>query len=333
MDRITPAEWLDHTLNFDESLSFIKSGGSVIRFVIVDNDESHESLMSEIDQILIRESMWMFTVSEDSDYPFSRPDLILNSLARVLPISISDTLDNLCQLIWKSLGVRDQGIILAHEAAAHLNVDIEYTQKRFYDSLKDWLGRSASTDQTDENGENHKIRSYTRDFSNAIINLCIDLTNGRDHSIRTFENWLQGEPTSARDRRRLGIMSQIRRDNASANLRSLIALCTSSDKCPSILHLDIRAVTDAELFSDSDESRRHTRATRISTYQWMRELIDQTSLFQDTLIIIEAGPAFPDISPLGKGVGLYDALKNRITDDISVVGRSNASAVMVPIGL
>jgi len=175
-------------------------------------------------------------------------------------------------------------------------------------------------------------RSYTRDFSNAIKSLCLDLTTGSDNQIDTFSNWLKDEPTTPRDLRKLGIMSRIKKDNASATLRSLIALHTDSDDYPSVLHLDIRHLTDANLFSDLELTWRVTKPSLIGSYQWLRELIDQTSLFRNTLIIIEAGPSFPDISPIGKGVGIYDALKNRITDDVSVIGQVNASAVLVPIG-
>ena len=56
-------------------------------------------------------------------------------------------------------------------------------------------------------------------------------------------------------------------------------------------------------------------------------------MFKNTLIILETGPSFKDISPNGKGVGMYDALKNRIIDDVLVNGVINSSAVLVPLNV
>lgn len=329
--QISPEIWIDHTLNFDQSLSYIQGGGSLIRFVVVSDDETHESLDNKIDELRTNDLLWVFSAKAGPEVPFNRPDFIVHSLANNLPDGIADVLDNLCVKIWKSLGSSDPGLILTHDVARHLDQDPEYIQRKFNLRLNEILGRSlgSSHDLIDESLIN---RSYTRDFSNAIKSLCLDLTTGSDTQIDTFSNWLKDEPTTPRDLRKLGIMSRIKRDNASSTLRSLIALHTDSDDYPSVLHLDIRHLTDANLFSDHELTWRVAKPSIIGSYQWLRELIDQTSLFRNTLIIVEAGPSFPDISPIGKGVGIYDALKNRITDDVSVIGQVNASAVLVPIG-
>ena len=329
--HISPEAWIEHTIDFDQSLNFIQGGGSLIRFVVVTDDETHESLENQIDELRVNQLLWVFSAKVDHEVTFTRPDIIVHNLANNLSDPIGEILDNLCVRIWKSLDVRDPGIILTRDAARHLDQDPEYIQRKFNLRLDEILGRSknGSHDFIDESMIN---RSYTRDFSNAVKSLCLDLTTGSDAPIETFSNWLKDEQSTPRDLRRLGIMSRIRRDNASATLRSMLALHTDSDNYPNILHLDIRHLTDESLFSDCEVIWRITRPSIIATYQWLRELIDQTSLFRSTLIIVETGPSFPDISPVGKGVGIYDALKNRITDDVSVIGQVNASAVLVPIG-
>jgi len=161
--------------------------------------------------------------------------------------------------------------------------------------------------------------------------LCLDLTMGSNNSIDIFDRWLRGEKVDPKDLRNLRVMSKIGQDNASATLRSLIALCTGSDTSSCILHLDIRALTDPGLFSEFRGVPKASRLARIKTYQWLREVIDQTSLFRNTIIIVETGPEFVNISPWGFGVGIYEALKNRIIDDVLVVDQINASAVSVEL--
>jgi hypothetical protein len=330
-ESITPSEWLDHLLNFDGSLEYIKCGGSLIRFATVEDDDSHSSLWECIDTIRDKNDLWVFSAEDNPDFPPYRPNKVVESLANNLPMSISEILDNLVLKIWNSMGVTDPGIVLIREAASFLGDDREFLYRRFNSNIRELMGRQF--DSQDIEMSNRQNWSFTRDFSNAVINSCTDIIEGKTESIRVFENWLQNVPTASRYRRQIGIMSPLRRDNATGILRSLISLCTMSDSSPCIFHLDIRGLTDPSLFTDCDRTRNYTRTARIATYQWIRELIDQTSMFKNTLIILETGPSFTDISPSGKGVGMYDALKNRIIDDVLVNGVINRSAVLVPLNV
>lgn len=330
MITISPDQWLDHSLNFDKSFDFISTGGSLIRFVTVANDETHLSLVETIDELLNKHSMWYFGANS-KDSPFTKPQTIVNWLSHELPVGIDEVLKNLCKSIWKSLGVADGKIILTKDAAFHLNDDVDYLQKRFIQALNKFLGRSKIQEDPTFQAESNLVRSFTRDFSNAVRVLCLDLTMGNRSSINIVDQWLRGEKVDPKDLRSLRVMSKIGQDNASATLRSLIALCTGSDNSTCVLHLDIRALTDPGLFSEFRGVPKASRSARIKTYQWLRELIDQTSLFQNTIIIVETGPEFVNISPWGYGVGTYEALKNRIIDDVLVVDEINASAVSVEL--
>lgn len=330
MITISPDEWLDHSFNFDKSFDFISAGGSLIRFVTITNDATHNSLDETIDELLNKHSMWYFGANS-KDSPFTKPQTIVNWLSHELPVGIDEVLKNLCKGIWKSLGVADEKIILTKDAAFHLEQDVDYLQKRFMQAIDRFLGRSKFQEDQAIPAESNLVRPFTRDFSNAVRMLCLDLTMGSNNSIDIFDRWLRGEKVDPKDLRNLRVMSKIGQDNASATLRSLIALCTGSDNSTCVLHLDIRALTDPGLFSELRGVPKASRLARIKTYQWLRELIDQTSLFRNTIIIVETGPEFVNISPWGYGVGIYEALKNRIIDDVLVVDQINASAVSVEL--
>lgn len=328
---ITPDEWLEHLLNFDGILEFVKNGGSLIRFATVGDDETHESLAKCINVIREENKLWLFT-ARDADCRIYAPDEVVALLATDLPLDIGDILEALIRKIWLSLGVTNQEIVLTIEAAGFLECDSDFLRRQFNVKIRELMGRSFNLNVAEPKTE--QIWSFTRDFSNAVINVCLDIIDEQfAPSLATFKNWLENDLSNASDRRKIGIMSPLKRDNATGILRSLIALCVMSDSTPCILHLDIRGVTDASLFADCDQTLNVTKMNRINTYQWIRELIDQTAMFKNTFIIIETGPLFSDISPNGKGVGMYDALKNRIIDDVSVNGASNASAVLVPLSV
>ena len=330
MVAISPNQWLDHLLTFDKSFQFISNGGSLIRFVTVRDDTTHKVLDEKIDEVINTNSMWYFGANSN-DSPFTKPQTVVNWMSHALPVGIDEVLKNLCKSIWKSLGVSDEKIILTKDASFHLDDDVDYLQKRFIQALNKFLGRSKIQEDPTFQAESNPVRSFTRDFSNAVRILCLDITMGSSSSINVFDQWLRGEKVDPKDLRSLRVMSKIGQDNASATLRSLIALCTGSDNSTCILHLDIRALTDPGLFSEFRGVPKASRSARIKTYQWLRELIDQTSLFQNTIIIVEAGPEFVNISPWGYGVGTYEALKNRIIDDVLVVDEINASAVSVEL--
>jgi hypothetical protein len=325
---ISPEEWAKHLLHFDGGLAYLKNSGSLIRFVAVEDYATHLELDSVLDEMMNEHGMWFFGAFQCKETPMYRPDIIVKNIAQNLPFTIESILINLCKSIWKSLGVTDDDIILSKDASIHLEEDQKHVERIFRTELRKRLGRELKTsDETENSG----IWHYTRDFSNGVMNVCYDLIINDQSTVTTFENWLKGFPTPAKDRRDIGIMSNIDRPNASPVLRSLIALCSLSDNSECILRIDIRATTDPTFFADSIKERRPSKTGIVGTYQWLRELIDQCSLFKSTLIVVETGPGFLDISPDGKGVGIYDALKNRIIDDVSVIGRANLSAVLLPV--
>jgi hypothetical protein len=160
------------------------------------------------------------------------------------------------------------------------------------------------------------------------------------YSLGFFINWLQGESTAA-TRKMLRIQWPIRKENATSTLRSLMALPSMASKegalhskgnrGGTILHLDIRWLTDPQSVESEIHLRSPTRAARTAVYQWIRELIDQASEFRSSFIVIEVGPSFINQDPRGVGIGTYDALKNRILDDVVISGDPNLSAVLVPV--
>jgi hypothetical protein len=155
--------------------------------------------------------------------------------------------------------------------------------------------------------------------------------NLRDLLGRGLNN--QGERLTAADRRSIGIMWPVKRDNATSILRSMLAFSALAGWTGSILHFDIRFVTDHAKYDEINSPNTYTKQKRIALYQWLREIIDQTQHFSKTVIVVETGPTFIDQSQFGIGIGIYDALKNRIVDDVSLNDSAvaNPCAIVVPI--
>jgi hypothetical protein len=318
---VTPASWMSHLIVHDSSLNYIGQNGSLIRFVEVSDDVSHLALKQVLNDTHKEQNVALFSASSHL-CNLNRPDLVLHLLCQRFPLR--NYLVAVCKQVWRDIGfVSDDSVLLA-DAFRVLGGEPNGLLRKFVKQLRDLTGRSLATTNMDEGAR------FSRDFSNALINCCTSLTDGDYSQIRVFESWLCGGPSTAAERRPLGIMSPVKRETATANLKSLLCLMFISGWTGSILHLDIRSLTDQKSFSDIPSSN-VSKTKRIGTYQWLRELIDQVQFFTGTLIVVEVAPGFVDQSPTGKGVGLYDALKNRIIDDVIVDGPANRSAVSVPL--
>lgn len=324
--QVRPKDWLHHLWHIDKSLDFIKDGGSLIRFAIVDDDATHDALVEQLELVPFENGAWLFSAADTPEQRTYQPDSVVANIAEA--IEITEILNTIIRNVWKSIGVSDPETISASKAAALIGVDVDVAYKLFFNKVKQLMGRLETND--DSNTRTSSC-AYTRDFQNATINSCLEIVDGKTESASIFENWLRNIQSSSYDRKNMGIMSPLKRENATGVLRSLIALCTMSDSSICILHLDIRRITDAKLYDEYAKYPNVTKVSRLATYQWLRELVDTASFFSNTLIVVEVGPTFPDISPSGKGIGAYDALKNRIIDDVSVDGRPNLSAVLVPL--
>lgn len=324
--QVRPDDWLHHLWHMDKSLDFIKNGGSLIRFAIVDDAATHDALVEQLELVPCENGAWLFSAADTPEQRTYQPNAVVANIAE--SIEITEILNTIIKTIWKSIGVSDFETILASKAAALIGVDVNVAYELFFNKVKQLMGRLETNDKSNSSTSGC---AYTRDFQNATINSCLEIIDGKTESASIFENWLRDIPSPAFERKNMGIMSPLKRENATGVLRSLISLCAMSDSSICILHLDIRRITDAKLYDEYAKHPNVTKGSRLATYQWLRELVDTASFFSNTLILVEVGPTFPDISPRGKGVGAYDALKNRIVDDVSVDGRPNLSAVLVPL--
>ncbi len=322
----TALEWLSHLFNEDETLEYISSGGSLIRFVVVENDSSHDDLELAINKVANDFNMELLSVDSQSGQTY-RPDKIINQLAVGLNWEIY--FKKITQIIWKKCRVTNPEIIKLREATLDTGEDEHYLLRKFSVELKKLFGRDQSG--STETGLEDENVPFNRDLGNAFINSSLEFIEGDARHLNVIKGWLRGDAGSSQERRELGILSPVKRENATSLMRGLFRLLSLAGSRGCIFHIDIRGLTDHLNFSDTSNMHSPTKTQRIATYQWIRELIDQMPEFRHTLVLVEVGNSFTDQNPLGKGVGLYDALKNRITDDVTVTGEVNLSAVVVPL--
>lgn len=332
----TPKIWLDNLLNADKTADFLLSGGSLVRFVIVDDESTHAILRDLVRSELKKINFAVFGVSSHV-VDIQNPHRVVTAISKNL--NLETYIKEFVVRVWHDCGFENPGLSSVRTIAAESGRNAIDLEDRFIKVLRNLLGLGNFAQDSEDTGPHS--RQLSRDFANGLRKICIEyMDQGYSPSLVLFINWLQGESTPAA-RKMLRIQWPIRKENATSTLRSLMALPSMASKegaqhsmgnrGGTVLHLDIRWLTDPQSVESGIQRRSPTKTARTSVYQWIRELIDQASEFRSSFIVIEVGPSFVSQEPRGVGIGTYDALKNRILDDVIISGDPNLSAVLVPL--
>lgn len=313
-------EWFDHLLDNDHSHDFIIGGGSLLRIAVTDSETGHQQLKNSLE--VIRQTRDMVVISVLSQIAdVSNPTNIVRQIGVQLPAS--DFIERFLRNVWKEAGYPNDRLRPLNTVAQELDAGSISVRASFDRTLNTMLRGS------DREGERP---AFSRDFANALETIAAIATQeGADSSdfrasVEQFDTWLK-KSVEPHIRKKLRVQWNVAHTNATQVLRSIMAFCTAASYAGCVLHLDLRSVMDQSLVK-GDVRVRYTPQKILRTYQWIREIIDQTYMFQSSMIIIEVGPQFLDQRYRSNGVGMYDALKFRVIDDVRT-SRQNPSAVVV----
>ena len=319
---LTSESWLTSLVETDGIIRHLSDKGSIVKFCIVENVDDHRSLYENLLKVHQTHLLNMVTVNSGLA-DVSTPENIVKQISA--GFDIGRLLDNFMKLVWRVAGYPNNELKSAYALASDMSLDSVEILTSARIAVQRLMGELA---------ESPHVPAFSRDFRNGIKSLCTrTIMEGASSPtcaqlVAGFNMWLSGT-APAHLLKMLKIQWKLKRTNATQILRSILALPAATGVRGSILHLDFRSVTNPEMDSATSMVN-YTKNKRTATYQWLREIIDQTYMFDSTLIIVEAGPAFLDQSTTGPGIGRYDALRFRITDDV-VVGEDNPSAVITRI--
>ncbi len=319
---LTSREWLVALTSADHLIEHLNSKGSIIKFCVVNSHSDHEELVKRLDNLCDDNRLNLLAV-DGSRTDVSAPENIVRFVANGLRTEHS--VNAFVRHVWREAAYENEDLKPLMRLAADKDIDKISLNQSFESALRRVLPRSSEVDH---------VPAFNRDFRNALLKLAaITREEGQTSPIRAqlidgFHTWMTGM-APAHILKMLGIQWKLRRTNATQILRSVLALAPLNGFKASILHLDLRYVTNTEILTTPTPVK-YTKNKRIGTYQWLRELIDQTHLFDSTMIIVEVGPLFLDQSATGPGIGRYDALKFRVLDDITT-DRDNPSSVITKI--
>lgn len=288
--------WLE-VLEAEYLTTFVKDGGSTVKFAITPDDD-REGLLRRVSARCEELDYCVLSLSAE-DVRVHLPHEIFFNFAR--------------QVDW--LGMARRVVLrLAAERGyrvAEINPD---THARIFDSI----ARENDLDHAFVLGEiRRSIRdrvarspAMLRDFRDAMTFLCL---NEVDDEIHPLLRWLRGEArvSAVRDH---SIFTRIDRTTARHFIESMLHWSLIAGYTGTALLLDITRVTVAR--NPKDGLRYFTRAMATDHYELLREFVDDVDRLPGTFLLVATGPELLNDARGTRGFAIYEALKTRVMDDV-----------------
>lgn len=296
-----PDDWLRFTKS--EYLGeFISAGGSSIKFAVPMDEAAHamvaDGLMDAADEsrFLIAEvgahetrvhmiDQLFFRLSEQIPWDLLA-ERILSNLARELGYAVPDVLGNQLFDDLASANGLDGNMVLME--------------------LKKKIGENVFLN-----------RKLAKDFRVAMSQICIARLGGGDEGATTIQvitDWLTGRNKSVAAVKPYQIFNRINRNNARHLLESLLRWLSICGHPGLLITLDARRLTLPK--NPRDGSVFYTKAAVLDAYEVLRQFIDATDRLRGCFMVVIPSVEFLDEDPAGRGLGVYEALKFRIFDEI-----------------
>lgn len=309
-------EWLG-LIEREYIRGFIAAGGASVKFAIGEENQL-QSVRQQLSALAARHELAFVTL----DAAATRLHMIQDVF---FAISRALDWDAMAQHFVEALFDR-QGYEWPHprrpvpiqQVAAHNQVDLTLMRRSFHQ----WLTAEIMRD-----------RDMSQDFCVAMTRLVLRRLEPEDTQLGVIApvlEWLRGELPRIGLLTGTGITARITRHNGRAMLRSLcrwLRLCGRRGICTV---LDIRQLgrTGAAV----GDGLRYTPASVLDGFEVLRQMIDDCEHFVGMLLVILADEALIEDGSK-RSVGVYQALKMRIWDDVRPEDRDNPLAPLVRFAL
>lgn len=309
-----PEDWLRFTQT--EYLSdFISAGGSSIKFAVPMDEQAHAVL-----------AKGLIDAADNSKFLIAELDALETRIHMVDQVffRLSE------QIAWDRLAER----VLADLARELGYVVPDIVGNKMFESLADENGLDGNMvlmelkRKVSERVFQH--RKLAKDFRVAMSQICIARLGGGDEGVTTIQvitDWLTGRNKSVTAVKPYQIFNRINRNNARHLLESMLRWLGICGHPGLLITLDARRLTLAK--NPKDGKVFYTKPAVLDAYEVLRQFIDATDRLKGCLIVVIPAVEFLDVDPSGRGLGVYEALKFRIFDEIRDRNYVNPMASLV----
>ena len=310
---VASAEWLK-LIDEEYLRTFIVTGGAGVKFVVADASEliKLETAFGR----LVAEHGIAFAGVDSANVKIHMMQDIFFAVARQL--DWAGDAQRFVEGLFKKNGYewpRPGHPVLLKDVAEANDVDATILRKE----MNTWLTHDLMRDPR-----------MAQDFRIATTQLCqnrLAPANQDSDIVAPILQWLRGELTALSALKSAQIFSKINRYNSRSMLRSLCRWLVLAGHRGLFVSIDIRHLTHAAS-TELDDGLRYAPGAVMDAYEVLRQLIDDSSMFERFFLVVLADEAFIG-GDQKRSVDAYTALKMRIWDDVRARARANPLAPMV----
>ena len=310
---ITSAEWAEY-IRREYLASFVREGGAAIKFCVPLEEQARAATWNTLDEI--GKDLGFVVVKIDA--ADTKVNLVDHLFFRVAG-----------QIDWSGFAERVMNRLCERESYKLPDA----SQRPFYERVAEKNRVSPDVVRMDLrralDKEVFTRRELAKDFRIAMTQLCRAQLSGVEEGatiVRAMTEWLTGRNPSVGAVKPYLIFNAIRRTNARRLLESLLRWVTIAGFPGTLILIDLARLAVAR--NPHDDRPYYTPASLLDAFEVLREFIDSTDCLANCLIAV-----LPDVSFLddtsGRGIGRYQALKLRISDEVRARELVNPMAALV----
>ena len=311
--------WLGH-LSEEYFRSYVPAGGAAVKIAVAESGMTTKEIVEGVRARAAETGLTTFLV-DSQDVKLHMIDRVFFACASQVPWT---TLTDYALRRFAS----DEGFVLpgavppgasfAQALALSSGNEIDYVRQRLNQSIHEHVYRD---------------REMVRDFRLAMTSLCKNRLTGSATAAAdsaTIEQWLTGTLTRMSDMKQMFIYSKINRTNARLHLESLLHWIRVAKVPGAALILDLGRLVEGG--SGSTLGERYSRAALLDAYEVLRQFIDSIDDLEGVVLIGVAEPSILDPDRRSRGLVTYQALRNRVYDEVRDRTHANPVGSLVRIG-
>jgi hypothetical protein len=292
---------------------YIRDGGAAVKIAVAENGMTTKEIVEGVRRRAAQVGMTAFTV-DSNDVKLHMIDKIFFACSTQVPWG------TLTDYVLRRFAV-EEGFVLpasvppgtsfAQALAESSGTEVDYVRQRLNQSIHEHVYRD---------------RAMVRDFRLAMTSMCKNRLTSSSSAVAdnaVIEQWLTGNLSRMSELKQMFIYTKINRTNARLHLESLLHWIRVAKVPGTVLIMDLARLIDGGTGATLGE--RYSRAALLDAYEVIRQFIDSIDDLEGVMLVGVAEPTILDADRRGRGLVAYQALRNRVYDEVR--DRSHANPV------
>lgn len=318
MSLLPVGEWLDF-LGREYLDGYIRAGGAAVKFGVPCDGTPTAAIVEQLAERARRSGYVVATVSS-ADTRIHLIDRLLHAIAQQVPW------DELTVATLRRLAARDGMSLSDAVTAGGIAAQLSTANDLDEDYVRLTINHRIANDV-------FKDRTLAKDFRFAMTWLCRARLNGGDEGAVWSDQileWITGQVPGISAMKQYQIYTKVNRANARHLIESLFTWVQRAERPGLVVIVDVDRLT--EKVRPADGTVFYTKSMLLDAYEVLRQFIDATDDLTAALIVVVGAEAFLDVESRGRGMGSYQALMNRVYDEVRDRNVVNPMGSLVRVG-